>query len=97
MSVVQLLTRPSGFLPIAMSAAALGMVVWYVSIWGTTPQPDESGQARLWQLLMAAQLPVIGYFALTWLPRAPRHGMMVLALQSAAALVAAAPVLVLGF
>jgi len=33
---------------------------------------------------MAAQLPVVAYFAIAWLPRIPRQAVMVLALQVAA-------------
>jgi hypothetical protein len=80
-----------------MSVLALATVVTYVAINGTARQADEGTAAHLWQLLMAAQIPFIAFFAITWLPRAPRPALAVLALQLAAGLAAAAPVFLLKF
>lgn len=87
-----LLKRPSGLVPLAMSAAALALVIGYATIFGTARQQDEGAAAHIWQLLMAGQLPVIGYFAIRWLPMEPRQAMFVLALQIGAALAALFPV-----
>jgi hypothetical protein len=87
-----LFTRPSAFLPLAMSLAALGLVIGYASMYGTARQADEGTPAHLFQLLMAAQLPLIGYFAIRWLPEAPRQAAAVLATQSAAIAAAFFPV-----
>jgi hypothetical protein len=96
MTVSSLLRRPSGFIPMAMSAGALAMIAWYVAAHGTAPQPDEGAQAHLWQALMAGQIPVVVWFALRWLPLAPRSAWIVLGLQLAAAALAVAPLYVLG-
>ncbi len=93
---LSLLKRPSAFLPVAMSLAALGVVVTRVAVMGTAPESDEGTAAHLWQLLMAGQIPVIAFFAITWLPRRPRQALVVLALQAAAVVTAAAPVFLLG-
>jgi hypothetical protein len=45
---------------------------------------------------MAAQLPIIAFFAIKWLPQAPKEASLVLALQFAAVLAALAPVFLLG-
>ncbi len=87
-----LLKRPSAFAPIAMSLAALVIVITYTVIFGTARQADEGTAAHLWQILMAAQVPVIAYFALRWIPVQPKQGVAVLALQIAAAFAAAFPV-----
>jgi hypothetical protein len=79
-------------LPIAMSAAALILVVGHLVIFGVAREADEGTVAHLWQLLMAGQLPVVAYFALKWLPRAPGPGLRVLALQVVSAIAACAPV-----
>jgi hypothetical protein len=97
MTVAAVLRHPSAFLPLVMSLGALAMVVWFVAAHGVVRQPDESAQARIWQVLMAVQVPLIAYFALRWLPSAPRPAWAVLALQISAAILAAAPVLALGF
>jgi hypothetical protein len=92
-----LLRRPSAFLPIAMSAAALALLGGYILMFGTARQADEGTAAHLWQLLMAGQVPVIGYFVIRWLPAEPKKAPAVLALQIFAACAAAFPVWYLGF
>ena len=74
-----------------MSLAALG-VVTYVAINGVIHEADEGTAAHLWQLLMAGQLPIVAFFAIKWLPQAPKQAVPVLALQAAAGLAAMAPV-----
>ena len=97
MAVRALMRHPTGYLPLAMSLGALAVVVWFVAAHGVVRQPDESAQARLWQLLVAGQVPLIASFALTWLPRARRPALVVLALQAAAlVLLAVAPLWALG-
>lgn len=92
-----LIRRPSALLPVAMSFAALALVVTHVARFGTARQADEGTAAHLWQLLMAAQVPIVAFFAIQWLPRCPGAALRVLALQLAAMIAAAAPVFLLGF
>jgi cytochrome bd-type quinol oxidase subunit 2 len=89
------LKRPSALIPLAMSFAALSLVVGHTAIYGVTHETDEGTAAHLWQVLMAAQIPVIAVFAITWLSRSPRQALMVLVLQAVAFLAAAAPVFLL--
>jgi hypothetical protein len=97
MTVRVLLRHPAGFLPVAMSVGALAMIVWFVSIHGVEHQHDESTQARIWQLLVAGQVPLIAYAAARWIPTARRPALVVLAAQLAAvALLAIGPLWVLG-
>jgi len=70
-------------------------VVWHIALVGVAPQADEGTEAHLWQLLMAGQLPVMAYFAVSSLPKNPRQGVLVLGLQAAAGLAAVAPVYLL--
>ncbi|MES1245307.1 MAG: hypothetical protein ABUT39_27135 [Acidobacteriota bacterium] len=90
-----MLKRPSAFLPVLMSLGALAVVLAYLALNGPAPQADEGAAAHLWQLLMAAQAPIVLFFAVKWLPRSPRQAMSILGLQVAAALVAMAPVFLL--
>ena len=93
-----ILKHPSAFLPLAMSLGALGVLAgaaiygFLHGAGGIIRQPDEGTAAHLWQFLMAGQLPVLLYFAVKWLPRAPRQTLYVLALQAGAALASMAPV-----
>ncbi len=88
--------QPSAFIPLVMSFAALALVITHVVTIGVAREADEGTAAHLWQLLMAGQIPVIAFFAITWLPRRPRQALVVLALQAAAVVTAAAPVFLLG-
>jgi hypothetical protein len=92
-----LISRASAFLPVAMSLVALGTVLLFLIRNGPAPQPDEGASAHLWQILMAAQIPVILFFAIRWIPEAPRRALPILALQIAAGVAAAAPVFMLGW
>ncbi len=87
-----MLLRPSAFVPVAMSLAALCIVFVHLIVSGTARQADEGTAAHLWQLLMAAQIPIMAFFAIRWVPQNPRSGLPVLALQTVAVLVALAPV-----
>jgi hypothetical protein len=87
-----MLKRPSAFLPPAMSLAALIIVLVHVAAYGAARETDEGAAAHLWQLLMVAQIPFIGFFLIKWLRQDPRAAWPVLALQVAAALTALAPV-----
>ena len=89
--------RPSALIPIGMSLAALATALLRIAIVGTAPEPDEGAAAHIWQLLMAGQVPVIAFYAITWLPRAPKAALQVLAAQFGAALAAMAPVFLLGW
>jgi hypothetical protein len=66
------LRRPSAVIPLAMSLAALSLVLGHVAVSGVAREADEGTAAHLWQLLMAGQIPVIAYSAVTWLPRGQR-------------------------
>ena len=90
-----MMKRPSALLPVAMSAAALALVVGQVLIFGVARRPDEGTVAHLWQLLIAGQVLAVGYFAVRWLPRAPRPAVQVLVVQIVAVLAALAPVYLL--
>lgn len=93
-----MMKRPSAFLPVAMSLGALAVVAaaaiygFAHGAHGIIRQADEGLAAHLWQILVGGQLPVLLFFAVKWLPRAPRQTLCVLALQAAAVLAAMAPV-----
>jgi hypothetical protein len=92
MSFSSMIRRPSAFLPVVMSCAVLLMLVYFFARFGIVHEPDEGTAAHLFQILMAGQIPIVGYFVVTWLPRFPKPALQVLVLQAAAALAAMAPV-----
>jgi hypothetical protein len=83
---VRPLKQWSALLPLAMSVAGLVLVLGHVAVSGPGREADEGTAARLWWLLMAAEVPVVAFFAIAWLPRAPRTALLILAVQAAAVL-----------
>jgi hypothetical protein len=92
MALPLMLKRPSAFIPVAMSVAALTLVLVGVVFFRAARESDEGAIAHLWQLLIAGQLPVVAFFAIKWLPHSPRSAFLVLALQAVALLAALSPV-----
>jgi hypothetical protein len=95
MPLLKMMKRPSAFLPVAMSLCALATVLLSLARFGVVHEADEGAAAHIWQLLMAAQMPIIAFFAIKWLPQAPKAALSVLALQIVAVLAALAPVFLL--
>lgn len=96
-SFAAMMRRPSAYLPVAMSLAALAMVLSAVAVGlarggHIVRDPDEGSIAHLFQLLMTVQWPIMLFFAVKWLRRAPRPTLGVLGLQAAAWLAGCAPV-----
>ena len=81
-----LFKQPSAWIPLLMSFAALAMIVVFVAINGfaSSGNGDEGAPARIFQLIMVAQLPIAGYFAVKWLPKQPKQSLLVLAVQAVA-------------
>jgi hypothetical protein len=92
---VAAIKRPSALIPVAMSLAALSLVLGHIMLFGGARQADEGTAAHLWHVLMAGQIPIIAFFAIKWLPRTPRQALLVLVVQAVAGLAAAAPVFLL--
>lgn len=88
-----LLKQPSAFIPLFLSFAALSLVIGHFLVFGITHQADEGVAARVFQILMVIQVPIVAYFALKWLPKQPRQALFVLVLQASAWLAAIMPVL----
>lgn len=101
-TVHELLTRPTALVPLAMSLAALALVLGAIAIYGVPgtpgvpPETDEGTAAHLFQILIAGQLPIILFFATKWLPRSPRAALEVLAMQALAGIAALFPVFYFG-
>jgi hypothetical protein len=92
-----LLRRPSAFLPVAMSLVALTTLLVALGIGlahggHIVRERDEGSVTHIWQLLMTAQMPIVLFFAIKWLRRAPGLSVRVLALQAGAWLASCAPV-----
>jgi hypothetical protein len=92
---IRLLRHPSAFMPLTMSVAALAVVLGHAAVYGVVHEQDEGAAAHVFQFLMTVQLPVVAYFIVKWVRRAPRAWAPVLGLQSGAWLLACCAVAVL--
>jgi hypothetical protein len=90
MTFPTIMKQPSAFLPVGMSFAALVVVLGHILVFGVAREADEGAAAHIFQLLMAAQAPIVAFFAIKWLSQTPRQALQVLTLQVGAALVALA-------
>lgn len=90
MNFSTLMKKPSAFLPVAMSLTTLATILVALTTSGIVREPDEGTAAHIFQLLMVVQVPIVAYFAVKWLPRAPRQALFVLSLQVVAGLAALA-------
>jgi hypothetical protein len=89
-------TRPTALVPIAMSLVALAVLLLALTFGlGVSNDGDEGAAARLWQLLMLGQRPIVAFFAISWVPREPRNAILLLAIQFTAAFASAAAVFLL--
>lgn len=66
------INRIAAILPLVLSAFAFAVVMANI-LQAVPPQPDEGASAHIWQLLVAAQLPLIVLFLATadWRKRLP--------------------------
>jgi len=84
--------HPSAWIPFTMSCAALALVLVHAAMYGISHESDEGTAAHIFQLLMVAEVPIVAYFAIKWLPQTPKQAIHVLFLQAGAALAAIAAV-----
>jgi hypothetical protein len=78
-----LIRKPSAWIPLAMSLAALALVLGHTLVYGVVHETDEGAAAHTWQFLMAGQLPFVAYFVIRWLPNHARETLQILALLAA--------------
>jgi hypothetical protein len=87
-----LLKEPSAYLSLAMALSCLALVLGHFAVYGNLHEVDEGAAAHIFQLLMVAQVPIVGYFAIKWLPRSPTEAVQVLAIWAAVVIAAFAGV-----
>jgi hypothetical protein len=75
-----------------MALACLGLVLGHFAVYGNLHEVDEGAAAHIFQILMVAQVPIVGYFAIKWLPQNPTQALQVLGLWAAVVIAAFAGV-----
>jgi len=81
-----IIKKPSAWIPIAIPLIFLTYIVIYILIFGIVRQADEGTAAHLFQIWLALEPLMVGFFAFKWLPREPKPALFILALQIVAAL-----------
>lgn len=90
----------SAWVPVALAGGAIALLAGHlltgpqapaIVVENGMPRQDESGTARLWQLLMLLQVPCVLYFAAWWLPKDPRRALAMLGIHGFAFVAAALP------
>ncbi len=70
-----------------MSLTVLAIMLISIAMFGVpVREADEGTGAHLFQIWMVLEVLLVAFFAIKWLPGAPKQVLMVLALQIAAAL-----------
>ena len=87
-----LLKKPSAWIPIVIPLIFFVYLVIYITVFGVVRDADEGVGAHLFQLWLTLEPFMVGFFAVKWLPRAPKQALLVLEIQIIAALAACAPV-----
>jgi hypothetical protein len=87
-----MIKNPSAFVPLIMSFLAITIVVIHINIYGVVRDTDEGTAAHLFQLIIAAQAPIIAYFAFKWIPQNPKNGFKILFLQIIGVTLALSPI-----
>jgi hypothetical protein len=81
-----LLKRPSGFVPLLISAGFLVTFAIGIAQGTLVRQADEDTGAHLFQILMPVQLFIIVFFAFRWVPQNAKPALQIVTLQLLAAL-----------
>jgi hypothetical protein len=81
-----IIKKPSAWIPIAIPLILFTYLVIFISTFGIVWAEDEGTGAHLFQLWLVLEPFMVGYFAVKWLPRAPKPALIILGLQILAAL-----------
>lgn len=89
-----LFKQPSAWIPLVMSLTAFTMILAYLATFGLmTGTGDEGAPARIFQIIMLAEIPIGAYFAFRWLPQRPKQALLVLTLQAVAWIIPVATII----
>jgi len=88
-----LLKKPSAWIPILIPLLFVAYIVIAIAFLGPpVREANEGVGAHLFQLWLLLESFMLGFFAVTWLPRAPKQALLILAMQVVVALASCAPV-----
>jgi hypothetical protein len=93
---MRMIRTPSAWVPMVLSLAALALIVGFVARFGVVHAEDEGTAARVFQLLMVGIGLGITYFAIRWVPVAPKPASAIVAVQVLLAAVPVVTIILLG-
>ena len=73
--------QPNALLPITMAGIAPSMVLIVVGLEDITRKGSDGTAARIFQVPMMIQIPIVGFFAFDWIPHRPMWAIRVLGVQ----------------
>jgi hypothetical protein len=79
-ATLALLRKPSAFLPLVFSLAALALVLGHAALYGVVHEADEGAAAHIWQILITLEVIFALASAFHWWNRARRQILVILAL-----------------
>ena len=91
-----LFKKPSAWIPIAIPLIFFAYLIIRITLFGIIREEDEGTGAHLFQLWLVLEPFMIGFFAVKYVPRAPKQALLILALQIGAALLPMSVVFSLG-
>ena len=84
--MLSLIKKPSAWIPIVLPLIFFAYLVVYITLFGIVREEDEGTGAHLFQLWLALEPLLVGFFAVQWWSRAPKQVLLILAIQIIAAL-----------
>jgi hypothetical protein len=84
--IIPILKKPSAWIPILIPLTFFAYLAICIIFFGIVREKDEGVGAHLFQLWLVLEPFLLGFFAVKWLPRAPKQALQILALQILAAL-----------
>lgn len=82
-----LIKKPSAWIPIAIPLTFFAILLYRLVMFGPpVREADEGTLAHLFQLWLVLEVFMVSFFAIKWLPQAPKQALVILAIQIIAAL-----------
>lgn len=95
-AIGSLIKKPSAWIPVIIPLLFFTYLIACITLFGIVLEEDERTGAHLFQLWLVLEPLMVGFFAVKWLPYAPKQALLILALQIVAALLPISIVFSLG-
>src|SRR3989338_8145536 len=77
-----ILKKPSAWVPLVLTFLILAMEFGFLVLAGPPQrEPDEGVAAHIFQTWLVAEFFLVAFFAMRWVPQAPKQALPILAIQ----------------